>query len=107
MEQLKMISKLINNIMNANDEHRGICQSNLIRVELDQIIEFLNANDISFGDEQEILEMLYCELNLKGDWKVFLTHDKIIELIIGCGFIFTLMVQLATLTTFKEVLNEY
>lgn len=76
-----MISKLINNILNANDKHCGICQSSRIRVELDQITDFLNANDISFDDEQEILEMLYRELNLKRDWEVYLTYDKTIELI--------------------------
>lgn len=76
-----MISKLINNILAANDEHRGMCQSSRIRVGLDQIIDFLITNSISFNGEQDILEMLYCELNLKGDWKVFLTNDEIIELI--------------------------
>lgn len=76
-----MISKLINNILAANDEHRGMCQSSRIRVGLEEVTDFLNANDISFNGEQDILEMLYCELNLKGDWKVFLTHDEIIELI--------------------------
>lgn len=76
-----MINKLINNILAANDKHRGICQSSRIRVELDQIIDFFTTNKISFSNEQEILEILHCELNLKGDWKVFLTNDEIIELI--------------------------
>lgn len=76
-----MINKLISNILSANDEHRGICQSSRIRVGLDQITDFFITNKISFSNEQEILEILYCELNLKGDWKVFLTSDEIIELI--------------------------
>ena len=79
--KIKMISELINNILAANDEHRGTCQSSRIRVELNQVIDFLNTNDIPFIDEQDILEMLHCELNLKGDWKVFLTSDETIELI--------------------------
>lgn len=76
-----MISELINNILAANDDHRGVCQSSRIRVGLDQIIDFFTTNKISFSSEQEILEILHCELNLKGDWKVFLTNDEIIELI--------------------------
>ena len=47
---------------------------------MDQIADFLITNNISFNNEQDILEMLYCELNLKGDWKVFLTHYELIEI---------------------------
>lgn len=67
-----MISKLINNILAANDEHRGICQSSLIRIELDRVIDFLNANDIYFDDEQDILEMFKRVLG-DGNWYVSIT----------------------------------
>lgn len=53
-----MITKLINNILKANDENRAICISSLIRIELDQVTEFLNANDISFNDNKDIVDML-------------------------------------------------
>lgn len=52
-----MITKLINNILKANDENRAICISSLIRIELEQVADFLSANDISFNDNKDIVDI--------------------------------------------------
>lgn len=68
-----MITKLINNILKANDENRAICISSLIRIELNQVADFLNANDIHFNDNKDIADIFGKAFG--DDWDVRVVDD--------------------------------